>query len=176
MRPGPSTRMSLGCFGSDAGAGWTRLAVTDMQCFQRHSARRRRQSSAPSLMTANVHTEAKVPCIAQSESFGPSRGARRPRPADVHRGQQLLRSRQIRQASATMRLASPAMAYARAFAIRSARATLPATAEARSEMRNPREHTRAKNVLSLWNPRRRRKRRCWLAFRLFRRGGSFTSR
>ena len=63
--------MSLGCFGSDAGAGRTRLAVTDMQCFQRRSARRRRRSSAPSRMTANVHTEAKVPCIPQSESFRP---------------------------------------------------------------------------------------------------------
>src|SRR6516165_6247033 len=71
MRPGPSTRMSLGCFGSDAGAGRTRLAVTDMQCFQRRSARRRRRSSAPSRMTANVHTEAKVPRIPQSESFRP---------------------------------------------------------------------------------------------------------
>src|SRR5262249_28391561 len=42
---------------------------------------------------------------------------------------------------------------------------------------NEREHTRANSVLSLRNPNRRRKQRCRLAFRLFRRrGGSFTSR
>src|SRR5262245_34105369 len=38
MSPGPSRRMSRGRFGSDAGAGRTRLAVTDMECFQRRSA------------------------------------------------------------------------------------------------------------------------------------------
>jgi hypothetical protein len=38
MSPGPSRRRSRGCFGSDAGAGRTRLAVTDMECFQRRSA------------------------------------------------------------------------------------------------------------------------------------------
>jgi len=58
-------------------------------------------------MTANVHTEAKVPCIAQSESFGPCRGTRRPRPADARKVNSCL-SRRITQVPATMRLAAPA--------------------------------------------------------------------
>jgi len=177
MRPGPSTRMSRGCFGSDAGAGRTRLAVTDMQCFQRHSARRRRQSSAPSLMTANVDTEAKVPCIPQSESFGASRGTRRPRPTDARR--------EVNSCLVAPNYPSLGNDDARRAGQWPALELLPfgrheplfrRPLRRAREMRNPREHTRAKNVLSLWNPRRRRKRRCSLAFRLFRRGGSFTSR
>jgi hypothetical protein len=35
MRPGPSSRMIRGFFGSDAGAERARLAVIDMECFYR---------------------------------------------------------------------------------------------------------------------------------------------
>src|SRR5262249_1778053 len=53
----------------------------------------------------------------------------------------------------------------------------PTRPPAPTGMRSSREHPRANSVLSLWNPNRRRKQRCCLAFRLFRRGGgSFTSR
>src|SRR6266566_1014011 len=105
-------------------------------------------------MRSNVHTEAKVPCI-------PAIRIVRPVPsANTRRGQQLLRRAEFTQASATMRLAGAGNGLRLSFC--HSVCASPAcgnAAETPEGMRNPREHTRAKNVLSLWNPHRRRKQR-----------------